>query len=103
MSKIILSHNFIANIHPYIYAYLGQNPDINSLHDWRDAGIYGIYNCSQAPSASIGILEVLPYSKDWCVQRFTTISATDGTSATYQRCWWQGNRWSGWKRIYYTT
>lgn len=100
MSKIILSHDFMSNIHPYIYAYLGPNPDINSMHSDQDAGVYGIYDCLQAPSTSIGVLEILPYTTDWCVQRFTTIS---GTSATYQRCWWGGNKWTEWKRIYYTT
>ena len=100
MSKIILSHKYMTSIHPYISAFLGQNPDINSMHDWRDAGVYGIYDCLQAPSTSIGVLEILPYTTDWCIQRYTTISAT---SATYERCWWGGNTWTEWQRIYYTT
>ena len=45
-------------------AYLGTDPDIDSLHDTKDAGVYGIYECSQAPTQDIGVLEILPYSND---------------------------------------
>ena len=101
MSVLLLSgQKGLSTIKGYVSGFLGQNPDINSLHNWRDAGVYGIYQCSQAPSPAIGILEILPYTTDWCVQRYTSI---DATSATYQRCWYGGNKWSEWKRIYYTT
>lgn len=72
-------------------AYLGNNPTIN---DYRfKNGIYGIYNCSQAPTTSIGVLEVLVYSGDWVVQRFTTIGST---SNMWTRCYYNGTTWSNW-------
>ena len=100
MEKHILIHEPLNFIEPLIYAYLGENPNINSLHTERDAGVYGIYNCSQAPVNGIAILEVLPYSSDWCIQRFTTIGAS---STTYQRCYYSGTTWSDWRRIYYAS
>ena len=76
-------------------AYLGADPDINLLHSEKDAGVYGIYECSQAPTQDIGVLEILPYSGDWCMQRFTIIH--DITVAhQYVRFWHSGNTWSEW-------
>ena len=99
MSKIILSHEYMENIHPYIYAYLGQNPDINSMHSEKDAGVYGIYNCVLTPVLDIGVLEVIPYSGDWCMQRFTKI-ADVGHAHCWVRFYFGGNTWSKWDLIW---
>ena len=76
-------------------AYLGSDPDINSLHTLKDAGCFGIYNCSQAPTTAIGILEILPYSDDWCMQRFTQINALS-VAHEWVRFWYNGNTWTEW-------
>lgn len=75
--------------------YLGENPDINSLH-YR-AGVYGMYNCSQAPNTAIGVLEVLPYSGDWCAQRFTDFDA--GQQRIWERSFLSGTTWTSWRLI----
>ena len=71
--------------------YLGNNPTINNYKTRN--GIYGIYGCTQAPSTAIGVLEVLVYSSDWVVQRFTTIGSTSGM---WTRCYYSGTTWSSW-------
>lgn len=76
--------------------YLGNNPDINSLKS--KSGIYGLYDCSQAPSSiGSGILEVLVYSPDWVLQRFTDISYNIWKS--WERTYYGGDTWSDWKRV----
>ena len=72
--------------------YLGQNPDIDSMR-YR-SGVYGIYNCSQAPDTAIGALEVLVYSNDWVVQRFTKIP----TGEMWQRQFESGTTWTPWTK-----
>ncbi len=72
-------------------AYLGNNPTIDNYKTRN--GIYGIYGCTQAPSTSIGVLEVLVYSSDWIIQRFTTIGST---SNMWTRCYYSGSTWSSW-------
>lgn len=76
--------------------YLGNNPDINSLKN--KSGIYGLYNCSQAPSnIGSGILEVLAYSSDWVLQRYTDVS--NDLWKSWERTYYNGTTWSSWKRI----
>lgn len=82
---------------PMQTAYLGQDPDINSLHNVHDAGVYGVYHCSQAPTQDIGVLEILPYSNDWCMQRFTIINDIP-LAHQYVRFWYYGNAWSEWDK-----
>lgn len=72
-------------------AYLGNNPTIDNYKTKN--GIYGIYGCTQAPTTSIGVLEVLVYTTDWVVQRFTTIGST---SNMWTRCYYSGTTWSSW-------
>ena len=72
-------------------AYLGNNPTIDDYKTKN--GIYGIYGCTQAPSTAIGVLEVLYYTSDWVVQRFTTIGST---SNMWTRCYHSGTTWSNW-------
>lgn len=70
--------------------YLGQNPDIDGYRD--KSGIYGIYGCAKAPTTGIGVLEVLVYSGDWVLQRFTDI----GNGSMWQRTFTSGTTWSDW-------
>lgn len=72
--------------------YLGNNPDINSLRE--TSGIYGLYNCSQAPSLDIGTLEVIRYTDDWVLQRFTGIN--NNIWNTWERIYYMGTTWSNW-------
>ena len=74
-----------------ICEYLGNNPDINSLKG--QSGIYGLYNCSQAPNGAIAVLEVLVYTPDWLIQRFTTIGATPNM---WERAYHSGTTWGEW-------
>lgn len=71
-------------------AYLGHNPNINEQR--YKAGIYGLYQCSQAPTGSIGVLEVIYYSQDWVCQRFTDIEGHH----MWERYFTSGTTWSGW-------
>ena len=52
---------------------------------------------TNAPIQAIAVLEVLVYSVDWVVQRFTVIS--DG-GKKYERHFYSGTTWSGWRVIY---
>ena len=72
--------------------YLGNNPDINSMKS--QSGVYGLYNCSQAPNTAIGVLEVLVYTGDWVVQRFTDVHA----GSMWQRRFYSGTTWSDWQQ-----
>lgn len=71
--------------------YLGENPNINILKN--KSGVYGVYNCTQTPTTDIGVLEVLCYSNDWVIQRFTNIGST---SNMWTRCYYNGTTWSSW-------
>lgn len=73
-------------------AYLGQNPDIDALH--YKSGVYGIYGCTKAPSMEIGTLEVLVYSIDWVIQRFS-----NPYGSVWQREFTAGTTWGKWKQI----
>lgn len=70
--------------------YLGYNPNINNLR--AASGIYGLYSCSQAPNGAIGTLEVIVYSGDWVVQRFTDIE----NHKMWERYFTYGTTWSSW-------
>lgn len=74
--------------------YLGDNPDINTLRAVN--GTYGIYNCSQAPTTGIGVLEVLAYTSDWVIQRFTDV----GNGSMWQRTFTSGTTWTEWVQKY---
>lgn len=73
--------------------YLGENPDIDLYHN--GPGVYGIYNCSKAPVTNIGVLEVLYYSYDWTIQRFTMIDY-GGAMHMWERCFYSGITWGPW-------
>lgn len=71
--------------------YLGQNPDINGKR--FTAGIYGLYGCTQAPNTGIAVLEVIFYTPDWVIQRFTTIETTP---RMWERSFTSGTTWNNW-------
>lgn len=75
--------------------YLGSNPDINSLK--TKSGIYGLYNCSQAPDLGLGVLEVMVYTTDWVVQIFTAFD--QHIWKTWGRTYYNGTTWNDWKRL----
>lgn len=85
ISPLILKDNYVNT------KYLGQNPDINSMRS--ECGVYGLYSCDQAPDSGIGILEVLVYTKDWVIQRFTKIGATP---QMWERAFYSGTTWGSW-------
>jgi len=70
--------------------YLGNNPNIDELR--YASGVYGLYGCTQAPNASIAVLEVLRYTQDWLVQRFTDVSSGE----MWQRMFRNGTSWTEW-------
>ena len=85
IDPIVLKDNYVAT------KYLGQNPDINSMR-W-ESGVYGLYGCNQAPASGIGILEVLAYSGDWVIQRYTKVGATP---QMWERAFHSGTTWGAW-------
>ncbi len=70
------------------YNYLGI-VDLNTL---KEPGMYGVYNSTNAPTSDIATLEVVKYSPDWIIQRFTTV----GIGRVYIRSWRSGTTWEKW-------
>lgn len=73
--------------------YLGENPDIDLYH--AEPGMYGLYNCSKAPVNGIGVLEVVFYTWDWTIQRFSVMDYGGGVHM-WERCFYGGTAWSPW-------
>lgn len=73
------------------FKYLGVI-DVNTV---KTAGMYGVYNATNAPSTEIATLEVITYSPDWIIQRFTTVPS----GITYIRRWHSGVAWSYWEKF----
>ena len=72
-----------------------SNKDLNTI---KTAGwYYGYTGMTNAPVQNISVLEVIVYSPDWIVQRFTAISAT---GITFERHYHSGTTWSAWKTLY---
>ena len=57
------------------------------------------YRWVNSPTSNIAILEVLPYSNDWVVQRFINIS----TNEFWMRTFISGATWTAWKKISFTS
>lgn len=74
------------------YLYLGKDPDIDTLKE--NACVYGIYGCTKAPTMDMGALEVVPYTRDWVIQRFNDVWGN-----TWQREFTQGYIWGSWRKI----
>lgn len=79
----------------FLNCYVGK---VN-LNDYTYPGIFGVYEATNAPTSDIAVLEVLKYSADWIVQRFTVIH-NNLYNRTYERCWYNGNTWSAWQQIF---
>lgn len=74
------------------FKYLGT-VDLNTI---RTPGMYGVYNATNGPASNgIATLEVITYSPDWIVQRFTVVA----NGLIYVRRWHSGTTWSGWYTI----
>lgn len=52
------------------------------------------YNCSNAPTAAIGILQTMTYSVDWVQQVFWAI----GNDEMWTRTWYAGTTWGTWTK-----
>lgn len=70
-----------------------------NLNEYKNPGVFGVDNATNAPTADIAVLEVLKYSEDWIVQRFNIISH-EQYARTYERCWHSGTTWSSWQQIF---
>lgn len=74
-----------------------SNTDLNTI---KTQGVYyGYTGMTNAPQQSIATMEVIRYSGDWLIQRFTCPYG-DGTSAKWERTYYGGSSWSSWYRIY---
>ena len=81
--------------HEYIHMNDCSNKDLNTI---KTAGYYyGYTGMTNAPVQAIAVLEVIVYSPDWIVQRFTTVSQS---SVTLERCFTMGSVWTDWKTCY---
>lgn len=69
------------------YKYL-RDVDANTL---KTPGMFGVYNATNAPEQDVATVEVVMYSTDWIVQRFTSVK----TRAAYLRSWYDGS-WTSW-------
>ena len=70
------------------YNYLGS-VNLNTI---KTPGMYGVYNSTNAPVSHIATLEVIMYSPDWIIQRFTSVE----TGTVYLRRWHSGTTWGSW-------
>ena len=68
-----------------------SNKDLNTLK--TQGWYYGYTGMTNAPAQAISVMEVLVYSQDWIVQRFTVVGATP---ITYERHYHSGNTWGSW-------
>lgn len=88
--------NLSALLKPYFgRIYSGDIIDCDTL---TIEGVYGGYRWINAPVVTIAVLEVLPYSRDWILQRFTNISNNE----TWTRTFVNGDTWTSWKKISFT-
>ena len=67
--------------------------DCNTL---KQTIIVSGYKWDNAPSSGISILEVLSYSGDWVLQRFTHINPTP---QTWVRTYHEGTTWGEWRLL----
>lgn len=74
-----------------------NDTDLNTL---VEQGIYAGYTgMTNAAANDISIIEVMPYSNDWIIQRQTVISSIPAKSATYIRFRYSGTTWTPWRRM----
>lgn len=72
--------------------YIGTSQNIN---DYKTAGQYSFYGTNtNAPTTDISTLEVIVYSPDWLLQRWTSMSS--GT--IWERRWHSATTWSAWNK-----
>lgn len=69
------------------YKYL-RDVDVNTL---KTPGMFGVYNATNAPEQDVATVEVVMYSTDWIVQRFTSVK----NRSAYLRSWYDDS-WTSW-------
>ena len=76
------------------YNYL-NGVDLNTI---TYAGTYGCLNCTNRPadSQTYGILEVIMYTSQWLIQRYSSISSIGTTGQIYERVYYGGTTWTNW-------
>lgn len=70
------------------------NHGIVDCNNYKTTCTIGIYASTNAPNGQIGVLEVLQYSSDWVLQRFTSAE----TGEMWTRRFHNGTTWSGWTK-----
>lgn len=70
-----------------------SNNNIIDCNDIRTAIIISGFRWTNSPFNSIAILEVIHYSGDWILQRFTQIGPVP---VRWERCYWDGTTWGEW-------
>lgn len=74
-----------------------NNTDLNEL---TTQGLYwGYTGLTNAAVQNVSVIEVLPYSNDWVLQRQTVITTDPTRNATYIRTKYSGTTWSAWSRV----
>jgi len=75
---------------------LGASANLNEIP--KVSGLYYGYNGVNTPNGNnaIYVLEILVYSSDWVIQRFTAPSAAP---TTFVRAWHSGTSWSAWVQL----
>lgn len=95
----ITASNFygVATYAKYLSQQNMSNTDLNNIT--TSGYYYGYTGMTNAPvSSGISVLEVIAYSKDWIIQRFTQV---DGARACciWTRRKYSGTTWSDWMRF----
>ena len=68
--------------------------DKTDCNEIKEHCVVSSYLWTNAPEgASIAIMEVIPYSNDWVLQRFTNITSNPKTKI---RCFYNDEAWSEW-------
>lgn len=74
-----------------------NNTDLNEL---TIQGLYwGYTGLTNAAVQNVSVIEVLPYSNDWILQRQTIITTDPTRNAMYIRTKYSGTTWSAWSRV----
>lgn len=70
-----------------------------NLNDIKMQGVYyGYTGMTNAPTQGIATMEVIRYTGDWLIQRFTRIF-DNGLQRVDERVFYNGNTWGAWKRV----
>lgn len=77
-----------------------QNCNDKDLNELITQGVYwGYTGMTNAAAQNVSVIEVLPYSNDWVLQRQTILASDPATTATYMRIKYSGTTWSSWTKL----